>query len=174
MPSRCGLWGLVVLIGVATGAGPMKPAGGGGAKGEPTGGTPAVPFEIGKETKIDDPAAFDKHHVLYVPRDYTPDREWPLIFCYHGTNQSAKVWPFKEFTDGKGFIVVGMSYLTEKGADTEAEWASMQRVGKQVAATLRVNSKMIFIGGFSLGGSWTYRLSNKDPSMFAGIIPMGM
>ena len=50
----------------------------------------------------------------------------------------------------------------------------MQRVGKQVAAALKVNPKMIFIGGFSLGGGWTYRLSNRDPTVFAGIIPMGM
>jgi len=134
----------------------------------------AFKFEIGKETLIDDPAAFDKHHVLYVPKDYTPDREWPLIFCYHGVNQEAKVWPFKELTDGKGYIVVGMSYLAERGADTDKEWESMQRLGKLVAGSLKVNPKMIFIGGFSLGGGWTYRLSNKDPSMFAGIAAFGM
>lgn len=173
MPKRNGLWALLIVGAIAS------VAGGYGKRNanQPDPTAPAAPtlaFEVGKETPIDDPAAFDKHHVLYVPKDYTPDREWPLIFCYHGVNQQAKVWPFKELTDGNGFIVVGMSYLEEKGADTDKEWASMQRVGKQVAATLKVNSKMIFIGGFSLGGGWTYRLSNKDPSMFAGIAALGM
>jgi dienelactone hydrolase len=135
---------------------------------------PALKYEVGKEVTIDDAAMFDKHFILYVPKDYTPDREWPLIFCYHGVNQTAKVWPFKELTDGKGYIVVGMSYLAERGGPDDQEWASLQRIGKLVAGSLKVNPRMIMIGGFSLGGGWTYRLSNKDPSMFAAICALGM
>jgi dienelactone hydrolase len=135
---------------------------------------PALAFEIGKEVTIEQSGLTDGHFILYVPKDYTPVRAWPLIFCYHGINQSAKVWPFKELTDGKGFIVVGMSYVTDDGGTPEQEWASLVHIGQLVSSTLKVNPKMIFIGGFSRGGGWTYTLSAKNPSIFAGVIALGM
>lgn len=135
---------------------------------------PALRFQIGQETQIEQPGLVDGHFILYVPRDYTPDRAWPVIFCYHGINQSAKVWPFKELTEGKEFIVIGMSYTVKNGADADREFESLVRIGKLVAGTLNVNPRRIFIGGFSLGGMWTYRISAKDPTMFAGVAAFGM
>lgn len=136
--------------------------------------TPALKFEVGKETTVEQPGLADGHFILYVPKEYTPDRAWPLVFCYHGINQSAKVWPFKELTDGKGFIVVGMSYVVKDGGSLEQEWDALLRVGSLVAGTLKVNPRMVFIGGFSRGGVWTYNLSSKNPAMFAGVIALGM
>ncbi len=44
---------------------------------------PKLEFKPGEEIRINMPKA--KSFVLvYVPKDYSPDRSWPIIFCYHG------------------------------------------------------------------------------------------
>ena len=44
-------------------------------------------FFPGKETKILDPKTGGLGwYVVYVPKDYSPEREWPTIFCYHVPN----------------------------------------------------------------------------------------
>src|SRR5258708_32046983 len=109
-------------------------------------------FSPGKETKILDPKTGGVGwYVVYVPKDYTPQREWPTIFCYHGRNNDPKSWPFKELTDGQGYIIVGMEYLNREGGDAAADVENLQRIRKFVAARLRLNSKLNCMGGFSQG-----------------------
>ena len=55
--------------------------------------------------------------LVYVPQDYTPDRAWPVIFCYHGAGGSAGTFPFQQVTRGKGFIIIGMNYATKQYRD---------------------------------------------------------
>ena len=69
-------------------------------------------FSAGRETKILDPETGGVGwYVVWVPKDYKSDREWPTIFCYHGKNNDPKSWPFKDLTDGQGYIVVGIITL---------------------------------------------------------------
>ena len=74
------------------------------ADADPKGAVPPeqATFTPVKETKILDPATgVYGYYVIYVPKDYTPEREWPAIFCYHGSGGVPTVWPFKELTDGQ-------------------------------------------------------------------------
>lgn len=132
-------------------------------------------FAAGKETKILDPKTGGVGwYVVYVPKDYTPEREWPTIFNYHGKNNDPKSWPFKELTDGQGYIVVGMEYLNrENTSDVEAEVANLERIRAFVGAKLRLNPKLIFMGGFSQGGWSTSSFSNLYMDQLAGLVIMG-
>jgi predicted peptidase len=79
-------------------------------------------LEPGKIVKIDDPRTGGwEYWTLYVPKDYTADRTWPIIYCYHGMDQEAKVWPFRELTGGAGYIVVGMEYLNRTVGGPKAD-----------------------------------------------------
>ena len=143
--------------------------------------TGAVPLdkavlEPGKIAKIDDPKTGGwEYWTLYVPKDYTTDRAWPIIYCYHGMDQEAKVWPFRELTDGVGFIVVGMEYMNRNvgGPKADKELANLKRIHDLLAKRLKINDKLQFIGGFSQGGWETGHIAEKEPELFAGMIITG-
>ena len=95
-------------------------------------------FTPGKETKIADPLTGGVGwYVVYIPKDYTPDREWPTMFCYHGKNNDPKSWPFKELTDGQGYIVIGMEYLNHETPEAEKDVENLQRIRKFVGSKVR-------------------------------------
>jgi predicted esterase len=133
-------------------------------------------FAAGKETKILDPQTGGVgYYFVYVPKDYTPDREWPTIFCYHGKDQTPKTWPFKELTDGQGYIVIGMEYL-KRGIgeqDPVADVANLKRILKFVSSKMHVNAKLMFMGGFSQGGWSTASFSNQMMDQLAGLVILG-
>src|SRR2546423_2293635 len=86
-------------------------------------------FAPGRETKILDPKTGGLGwYVVYVPKDYTPDREWPTIFCYHGKNGNPTAWPFKEVMDGQAYIVVGMEYLNRESPEATPKVENLQRI----------------------------------------------
>jgi predicted esterase len=147
-------------------------------KADPAGGVAPeqATFTPGKETKILDPQTGGVgYYVVWVPKDYTPDREWPTIFCYHGKDQNPKSWPFKELTDGQGYIVVGMEYLKrgigEQDPPTDVE--NLKRILKYVQSKLKVNQKLVFMGGFSQGGWQTSAFSNLYIDHLAGLVILG-
>ena len=130
----------------------------------------------GQETKIDNAQMGGKgKYIIYVPKNYTPDHDWPIIFCYHGVNNEPKVWPFKELTGGENFIIVGMEYskVALGGPSTEKDLPIMTAVAAYVSKRLKVNTKLMFIGGFSQGGWETSHLGEAALDTWAGLIITG-
>src|SRR5437870_4775597 len=70
-------------------------------------------IQPGTEVRIEAPQS-RSFGLVYVPEDYTPDREWPVILCYPGAGGGATTWPFRQMTGGKGFVVIGMNYLRQE------------------------------------------------------------
>ena len=131
-------------------------------------------FTAGKETKILDPETGGVGwYVVYVPKDYKPDREWPTLFCYHGKNNEPKSWPFKELTDGKGYIVVGMEYKDHENPNAAIDVANLKRIRTFVESKLKVDPKLVFMGGFSQGGWSTSSFSNLYIDQLAGLVILG-
>lgn len=128
----------------------------------------------GKIVEIDDPQTGKWKY--WVPKDYTPDRSWPIIYCYHGMGQTAVVWPFRNLTDRVGFILVGMEYVKSSrtaAQRTEDELANLKRIHNLLAKKFQINDRRQFIGGFSMGGWWTSLIAEKEPTLFAGVIILG-
>jgi len=141
---------------------------------------PGVPpeeaqFAPGKEVKILDPKTGGLGwYLVYTPKDYTPDREWPTLFCYHGHNGDPTTWPIKQATDGNGYIIVGMEYLDRETAnDPRQDIENLNRIRAFVGSKLRINSKLVFMGGFSQGGWSTSKFSNLYMDQLAGLLIMG-
>ena len=131
-------------------------------------------FIAGKEIKILDPATGGLgYYVVYVPKDYTPDREWPLIFCYHGSNGNPQSYPFKDLTDGQHYLILGMEYTNRDKPEAVAEVDNLKRILKFIGTKVRVNPKLMFMGGFSQGGWSTSSFSNLYIEQLAGLIIMG-
>ena len=141
---------------------------------------PGVPpeqatFTPGKETRIIDPRTGGLGwYVVYLPKNYSPDREWPTIFCYHGKNGDPTVWPFKPLTDGQHYVIVGMEYINRDGGnDANEDVENLKRIRAFVASKVRINPKLVFMGGFSQGGWSTSRFSNAYVDQLAGLIITG-
>ena len=134
-----------------------------------------VKLEPGQTVKVIDPATGGNGYwQLYLPKDYSPSRLWPIIYCYHGSNQEPTVWPFKDLTDGKGFIVVGMEYLDRAaGATKDKDLPNLRRIHDVLAKHVALHEQVQFIGGFSQGGWSTGKLSELSPDTWAGIIITG-
>jgi tetratricopeptide (TPR) repeat protein len=134
-----------------------------------------VKLEPGKTVKVIDPATGGNGYwQVYLPQDYTPSRLWPIIYCYHGSNGEPTVWPFKDLTDGKGFIVIGMEYLDRAaGATRENDLPNLRRIHDVLAKHVALHEQVQFIGGFSQGGWSTGKLSELSLDIWAGIIITG-
>jgi len=134
-------------------------------------------FPAGKETKVEDASiGGNGYYLVYVPTDYTPDRKWPLVLCYHGVNGDVTTWPFKNVLGGTRCIVVGMEYKQRgSGGDSggSADVANIKRILPPLVKKLNADTQQLFIGGFSKGGFATNRIAGQTLSMWAGILILG-
>lgn len=140
--------------------------------------SPVLPlFQPGKETRIDDPSlGGSNYYVVYVPPEYTPDHTWPAIFVYHGLNQKPTGYPFKDALGGKGFIIIGMPYYSaglEAYGTVKNDIANVQRLAPVLAAHLKIDTRQMFIGGFSQGGWMTSIIGEATATLWAGMAIMG-
>lgn len=117
------------------------------------------------------------HFMVYVPSDYTADKDWPVIFVYHGMNGQPTTWPMRQATKGEGFIVIGMGYVEhKKGRVSKGEYAdylkrerrSVLEVRRYAAKYLRIDEKRMFVSGFSMGGWHTSEMLEVSPKFWAG------
>ncbi|MHB1156824.1 MAG: hypothetical protein ACYC26_08295 [Phycisphaerales bacterium] len=134
-----------------------------------------APLAPGSETRVELPKA-GTFFLLYVPLDYTPDRAFPVIFCYHGYHGQATTHPFRKWTDGRGFIVIGMNYATTEYGDhpmhefASPEIACFKETLELAAQRLNVNRNMLFMGGISQGGYSTVCIGETLIDRLAGLI----
>ena len=132
----------------------------------------------GEEGRITAPKT-GKTFLLYVPVDYTHQRSFPVIFCYHGYRGSATTWPFKQVTKGHGFIVVGMNYATDsyyhklRFTTTGPEKIFFDEALEIISTRLNVAKNYIFMGGYSQGGYSTTVLGEQLLDRLAGNIVLG-
>lgn len=134
-------------------------------------------FEPGKETRIDDKGVGGPgYFIVYLPKEYTPDRAWPAIFCYHGLGQKPTTYPFQQVLGGKGFIIVGMPYYSADMAafsTVQNDIESVQRLAPELAKVLKIDPRQLFVGGFSQGGWMTSAIAEATAPMWAGVAITG-
>lgn len=120
----------------------------------------------------------DVYHTLYLPRDWTPDRKFPVIVEYTGNKfpTSGSTGEVKDanfgygLTGGQGFIWITMPYI-EKGRTKNAVtwWGDKQatidyckinlpRICKQYGG----DQKSVFVCGFSRGAIATSYIGLAD------------
>lgn len=131
----------------------------------------------GAETKVEDASiGGNGYYLVYVPGDWTPDRKWPLVVCYHGINGDVTTWPFRQVLGGKDVIVVGMEYY-KRGAEgfsaVGEDVANVKRILPPLVKKLSVDTQQLFIGGFSKGGFMTSSIAARTLSLWAGILITG-
>ncbi len=157
----------VCILGVAFGADKTR-------KGE-------VPkFVAGEEVRVDvdNEDIGGDHFVVYVPSDYNDERDWPVIFCYHGQSGQPTTWPMRQAIRGKGFIVIGMGYVPTKQRMSRGEYMNLLKrekrsvleVKKYVGEHLKIDERRLFVSGFSKGGWHSANMVEASPKGWAGAV----
>jgi len=138
-------------------------------------------FAPGREFRVDVDNEYigGKHFLVYVPADYTDQYDWPAIFFYHGMNGQPTTWPFKQITNGRGFIVVGMEYILRgKTKRTKGQYInylkrerrSVLEVKEYICEHLKIDEKRLFIAGSSKGGWHTSAMLEISARAWAGAV----
>ncbi|UCD52148.1 MAG: hypothetical protein JSW27_05825 [Phycisphaerales bacterium] len=139
-------------------------------------------FEPGQEYHVltDNRAIGTQSFNLFVPRDYTNDREWPVIFRFKGRGDRYNPIICRSGRSNicdRGAVVVGMGYFPQpKGTVPHAQFRtyialelkSMQEAKRLIAKYLRVDDERLFISGSSAGGWLATNLLEYRAQVWAG------
>ncbi len=136
-----------------------------------------IPGKPGEEAEV---AWKDLAHplVVYLPENYTPERKWPVVFHYHGTNGLPTVGQPKRYTGGRDFVLVGMEYVTRGKAPPTVDYLALEiellrEVRAWLAEKVSIEPKRTIVGGFSKGGWVTSEMAEVYSSDFAGVYILG-
>jgi predicted peptidase len=138
-------------------------------------------FETGFVPKLVDLDRQEYRYAVWVPRDYTPDREWPVILYLHGIGESG--------SDGEFHTTVGLGRAIRSHPERFEALVVMPQmpVGSRwkgrildlalatLDATLReyrADRDRVVLTGLSLGGYGTWLLGSQQPERFCALLPI--
>jgi len=124
----------------------------------------------------------DGKYVVYVPRNYKGDKEFPLILFLHGSGETG--------TDGEAQAKQGLgnaikkmkedfSFIAVFPQSQKRTWKADSDDAKRALAILdevqksyKVDAKRIYLTGLSMGGFGTWSLAAAFPERWAAIAPI--
>ncbi len=115
----------------------------------------------------DDPTEY----YLYLPVDYSPEREWPVFVGIHGFDGSGpdclSMW--QAYADQHGFVLVCPSLADESGGWYQDQGeAALSKILQRVAQECHVQ-KRIFLAGFSAGATFAQGFALVHPAEVAAV-----
>jgi predicted esterase len=106
-------------------------------------------------------------YALFVPRDYTPTRLWPVIFAFDpGGRGRVPVERYRAAAERFGYIVVGSNNSRNGSTEIPKILAAMTT---DVAARLAVDPKRVYLAGMSGGARVALGIALASKSV-AGVI----
>jgi poly(3-hydroxybutyrate) depolymerase len=130
----------------------------------------------------------EHRYAVFVPKDYSPDRTWPVILFLHGAGERGSdgrkpldvgLGPvIKQQADSFGYLVVFPQCEDTKGRILTA-WSADAPDGRRALAILkdvekefRVNKQRRILTGWSMGGYGAWSLAAAQPDEWAAVIPI--
>jgi predicted esterase len=138
-------------------------------------GALAVVFWIASRSTPVDPSKYrhvgDVEYYLYLPHNYTPDREWPLFVGIHGSGGTGRdCWNWwQPYADREGFILLCPSIADSSGGwYQEAGETRVFSTINEVRAQYRV-APQEFLAGFSAGAQFVQGFAFRYPQYVSGV-----
>jgi poly(3-hydroxybutyrate) depolymerase len=124
---------------------------------------------------------------LYVPSNYSDERDWPLVITLHGTipwdTRTAQIKEWKALAEEKGFLVAAPELRSSQGilphADRGGWYQDLGTDERTILAVLddvrghyRIDAdpNAVLLSGFSAGGFAMYHTGLRNPSRFGLLI----
>ena len=107
-------------------------------------------------------------YALFLPRAYTPDRAWPVIFAFDpGGRGRTPVERYQAAADQYGFIVAGSNNSRNNSPDIGRAVAAMST---DVLSRFRVDERRVYVAGMSGGARVAFSVALGSPDHVAGVI----
>jgi len=147
----------------------------------PAAARPVVP--PGDHQQTFNTGGIDRHWILYVPKGYNGSTALPLVFVLHGLGGNAKgMEPMTGFSDKADKEHFFVAYLNGTG-DPQAwnstlapdmdphvdDVAFVRALVTEIEGHLNVDTKRIYVAGFSNGAAMSYKLGAEMSDVLAGI-----
>lgn len=120
-------------------------------------------------------------YVVYVPRDWTPHRKWPVILFLHGAGERGTEG-HRQTQIGLGSAIRGMpeqipAIAVFPQAPPESQWLGLPSEAAMHALDEAIDEfqgdrDRLYLTGLSLGGFGTWHLALAHPQTFAAIVPV--
>ena len=121
------------------------------------------------------PSAYDpkQTHALYVPSNYTPDKKWPILFCYEARGRGKiPVELFREAAERYGWIIFSSNHSRSDDPNApnlevlNAMWSDSHK-------WFSLDERRIYATGFSGGARLAWGMGYIFPKSTAGVIGVG-
>lgn len=120
-------------------------------------------------------------YVVYVPRDYTPDKKWPVVLFLHGSGERG--------TDGLKQSQVGLGSAVRMyperfpalvvmpqcapGERWSGDMANLAlKAVDQTMAEYSIDPSRQYLTGLSMGGYGSWLIAAQHPTRFAAVVPV--
>ncbi len=119
-------------------------------------------------------------YVVYVPHEYTPEKEWPLIVFLHGAGERGDDG-LKQTQVGIGaairlnperFPAIVIFPQCPDGGFWDLILDPMETAIQQARADYRIDEKRIYLTGLSMGGYGTWIWGAVKADTFAALLPI--
>jgi poly(3-hydroxybutyrate) depolymerase len=111
-------------------------------------------------------------YYLFLPSSYSSSRTWPLIITLHPSTGRGNMMVdlLSEPAEKKGYIVAGPNSADSNYWDFSEE-KDIFRMIEEIKKNYHIDSRRIFLTGFSSGAIMTYYLGLNYPEKFCAIAP---
>jgi phospholipase/carboxylesterase len=113
---------------------------------------------------------------VFVPEDYAPDRDWPLVVALHGGsgNGRAFIWSWVAPARAAGAIVLAPTAVGRTWAlmDEDVDTPNLLRRLEMVRSRWRIDPNRLLLGGMSDGGTFSYVSGLDAASPFTHLAPV--
>ena len=119
-------------------------------------------------------------YLLYLPKNYSADKQWPLVMFLHGVGERgnnlekikahglAKLAEKQDFP----FIIVSPQCPDDTWWDISTQVESLNGLLDNIIDSYSVDTKRVYLTGLSMGGFGTWALASAHSEKFAAIVPI--
>ncbi len=108
---------------------------------------------------------------LYLPEDYSPDRDWPVFVGIHGFGGSGRdCWSmWQAYADEEGFVLVCPTLSDEQGGWFQQQGENaLAHILNSIYKQYSIENK-VFLAGFSAGAQFVQGFAFDIPSYVSGV-----
>ncbi|MGE0825273.1 MAG: hypothetical protein AB7G75_36740 [Candidatus Binatia bacterium] len=113
---------------------------------------------------------------LYVPEQYTPDKNWPLIVCLHGGYGQGNeyIWTWLRPAKSHGYFLLSPKSIgpTWSVLQPPLDIRSIRAMLTEVCDTYNVDRSRVYLTGLSDGGTFSYLTGLTAADLFAAVAPI--
>ena len=124
----------------------------------------------------------EKAYQVFIPRSYSPEREWPLILFLHGAGESGSDGLLQtEFQMGSAIrrhsdLFESVVVFPQQGRSnhwTQADLQMAMACVKQTCQRWRIDRRRLMLCGVSSGATGVWSLAAREPQRFAALLVVG-